>query len=61
MKGYIYCKECGKKIALLDEVEFAQLKAEGDLPVYCDPCLYKKICSNEDLNLGLDFLGDIEF
>ena len=43
MKGYIYCKECGAKIGLLDEVEYSQLKAEGDLPVNCEPCSYNLI------------------
>lgn len=54
MKGYVYCKDCGKKIGLLDEVEYSQMKAEGTLPDLCDPCIAKKI----DLDLeAVDLFG----
>lgn len=57
MKGYIYCKECGKIIAELDEVEYCQKKEEGTLPDFCEKCFAIFIAENIDLNL--DFLGEL--
>ncbi|KKM72885.1 hypothetical protein LCGC14_1416040 [marine sediment metagenome] len=47
MKGYIYCKECGNKIGLLNDAEYCQKKEKGDLPTLCNGCLSKKINLDE--------------
>jgi len=47
MKGYIYCKECGDEIDLLDDVEYCKKKEDGNLPSLCNKCFAKKIDLND--------------
>ncbi len=43
MKGYIYCNNCGRKLILLDEVEYCNYKEQSVLPYLYNVCITKKV------------------
>ncbi|KKN06554.1 hypothetical protein LCGC14_1076090 [marine sediment metagenome] len=62
MKGYIYCKECGKVLKILDDSEYIDLKERGLLPQFCGGCFSKKIDLDEaflDLSEDLEVFYDV--